>query len=75
MAVAQLTVCNLDEDIIRRLEQRAAAHGRSPEEEHRLLLRQALRPERFADALRAIPAVGDDADVEFIDELPRGIGF
>jgi antitoxin FitA len=37
-----LTVRNLDEDLVRRLRTRAAAHGRSVEAEHREILRAAL---------------------------------
>lgn len=40
-----LQVRNLDDDLIRRLEQRAARHGRSMEAEHREILRQALASE------------------------------
>jgi plasmid stability protein len=37
-----LHVRNLDDDLIARLERRAARHGRSTEAEHREILRQAL---------------------------------
>lgn len=40
-----LHVRNLDADLIRRLKQRAARHGRSTEAEHREILRQALSEE------------------------------
>ena len=40
-----LRVRNLEDDLIRRLEQRAARHGRSMEAEHREILRQALASE------------------------------
>ena len=40
-----LQVRNLDDDLIRRLEQRATRHGRSMEAEHREILRQALASE------------------------------
>lgn len=40
-----LQVRNLDDDLIRRLKQRAARHGRSTEAEHREILRQALASE------------------------------
>lgn len=39
--MAQLLVRNLDEDVKKRLQQRAAAHGRSMEEEARQILREA----------------------------------
>jgi len=40
--MAQLTVRNVDDRIVRVLKQRAAAHGRSAEAEHREILRGAL---------------------------------
>ncbi len=71
IAVAQLIVRNLDEDLVQRLKRRAAAHGRSTEEEHRQLLRQVLRPEGLGAALLAMPDVGADADFERQADLPR----
>ena len=71
IAVAQLIVRNLDEDLVQRLKRRATAHGRSAEEEHRQLLRQVLRPEGLGEALLAMPNVGADADFERQDDLPR----
>jgi plasmid stability protein len=41
-AMAQLTVRNIDDQIVRALKERAVAHGRSAEAEHREILRQAL---------------------------------
>lgn len=40
--MASLHVRNLDEEIVARLKQRAARHGRSAEAEHRAILRAAL---------------------------------
>jgi plasmid stability protein len=40
--MGQLLVRNVDDDLIRRLKERAAAHGRSAEAEHRAILEQAL---------------------------------
>jgi antitoxin FitA len=40
-----LHVRNLDDDLIARLQRRAARHGRSTEAEHREILRQALASE------------------------------
>lgn len=71
IAMAQLIVRNLDEDLVRLLKRRAAAHGRSMEEEHRQLLRQALRPEGLAEALLAMPDVGRDDDFGRLADLPR----
>lgn len=42
--MGQLPVHKVDDELIRRLKQRAAMAGRSVEAEHRLLLEQALRP-------------------------------
>ncbi len=71
IAVAQLIVRNLEEDLVQRLKRRAAAHGRSTEEEHRQLLRQVLRPEGLGAALLAMPDVGADTDFERQSDLPR----
>lgn len=60
-----LVVRNVDEDITLALKQRAAAHGRSAEAEHREILKAALqKPARrsFADVLASMPNVGEDAD-------------
>jgi antitoxin FitA len=40
--VVQLTVRNLDPEVVRRLKIRAAEHGRSAEAEHRAILEGAL---------------------------------
>jgi len=49
--MGQLLVRNVDDDLIRRLKERAAANGLSAEAEHRIILEQALRPggESFAE--------------------------
>lgn len=64
--MAQLLVRNLDERIVRRLRERAARNGRSAEQEHREILREALlgkRPRRtLKQALLSMPDVGRDAD-------------
>lgn len=73
ISMAQLIVRNLDADLVQRLRQRAAANGRSAEEEHRHVLRHALRPEGLFQSLLAIPNVGDDADFERQRELPRDV--
>ena len=44
--MAQLIVRNLDEDVKRRLRERARRHGRSAEAEVREILRNAVRPMR-----------------------------
>ena len=63
--MAQLVVRNLPEDLVKALKQRAARHNRSAEQEHREILRAALRGPRrkhLADVLSAMPNVGRDED-------------
>ena len=65
--MADLLVRGVDEVVVKALKERAGAHGRSAEAEHREILAAALvRPRRrsFADVLASIPAVGNDADFE-----------
>lgn len=57
-----LHVRNVDDDLVHRLRQRAARHGRSIEAEHREILRQALSAEvepsfiELAAEMRALTA-------------------
>lgn len=51
--MAQLLVRKVDDDLVARLKQRAAAAGRSVEAEHRAILEEALRPGRGSFAERA----------------------
>ena len=62
--MAQLIVCNVPKDVIRALEQRAARHNRTVEQEHQEILRTALGVRRvhLATLLAAIPPVGRDED-------------
>ncbi len=71
--MAQLIVRNVDEDLVQRLKQRAAEHGRSAEEEHRQLLRSVLRSEGLLDQLERMPDAGSDADFCRVRELPRSV--
>lgn len=59
-----LLVRNLDERLVKRLKARAARHARSTEAEHRLILEQALAPNRrsLAEVLASMPNVGEDQD-------------
>ena len=69
--VANLVVRNLEQQIVDALKQRAALHGRSAEAEHRLLLEESLlRPKgkSFAEALAAMPNVGQDEDFKRIED-------
>jgi plasmid stability protein len=68
--MADLLVRGIDDELVRALKERAGAHGRSAEAEHREILAAALaRPRRrsFAEVLAAMPEVGADADFERAD--------
>jgi plasmid stability protein len=71
--MAQLIVRNLDDDLVRRLRERAGAHGRSSEEEHRRILRSALFSDGLAAHLLSIPCLGDDEDFDRLRDLPRDV--
>lgn len=65
--MAQLTVRNIDNELVRKLKMRAAQHNRSAEAEHRAILEAALRPAPpdfwgRAKALRAATAGRDATD-------------
>ena len=66
ISMAQLIVRNLEKRVVSALRARAARNGRSAEEEHRHILREALfgrRPRRnLKDLIRAMPNVGKDSD-------------
>jgi plasmid stability protein len=51
--MGQLLVRKVDDELIRLLKQRAALAGRSVEAEHRLILKEALRPGKPSFAERA----------------------
>ena len=71
--MAQLTVRNLDPTLVKALKQRAAAHGRSAEAEHRAILWEVLAPAARAplkDFLLTMPDVGEDADFA---RIPGGL--
>jgi antitoxin FitA len=68
--MADLIVRGVDEALVKALKERAAAHGRSAEAEHREIQAAALaRPRRrsFAEVLASMPDVGTDADFERIE--------
>lgn len=65
--MANLVVRNLDPHLVDALKQRASAHGRSAEAEHRVILEEVLlRPKErgFAEILASMPSVGQDSDFE-----------
>jgi plasmid stability protein len=75
----QLIVRKLEQAVVRRLRNRAAAEGVSVEEAHRRLLRQALlgnqSPARrnFVEYIQAMPDV--DLPLRRTPDLPRKISF
>ena len=68
--MAQLVVRNIEETVKTQLRRRAAAHGRSMEEEAREILRNAVKDDghpavRLGSRLRArFAAIGFDDDIE-----------
>ncbi|MDR0577333.1 MAG: DNA-binding protein [Candidatus Accumulibacter sp.] len=62
--MTQLVLRNLDDSLVERLRERAAAHGRSLEAEHRAILAAALRRPPLAEILSRMPDVGRDEDFE-----------
>jgi len=63
-----LVVRNVDEKIALALKQKAAAHGRSAEAEHREILKSVLQgPSRrsLVEVLSSMPNVGVDEDFNF----------
>ncbi|HSR93727.1 MAG TPA: hypothetical protein VLK56_02585 [Solirubrobacterales bacterium] len=75
--MAQLLVRDIESDVVRELKIRAARHGRSAEEEHREILRGALRHSgprtSLKELLLAIPDVGEDGDFERPADFGRSI--
>jgi antitoxin FitA len=72
--MADLLVRGVDDEVVRALKERAGAHGRSAEAEHRAILAAALaRPRRrtLAEVLASMPDVGVDADFERVDMAER----
>lgn len=75
--MASITIRNLEDSLKSRLRVQAAAHGRSMEDEARIILRAALntespRQENLATAIRARFAAFGGVDLPAIErELPR----
>jgi plasmid stability protein len=68
--VPDLLVRGVDEKLVRALKERAGAHGRSAEAEHRAILAAALAsPKRrsFVEVLASMPLVGLDGDFERVE--------
>ena len=78
IVMPRLIVRNLDDDLVRRLQERAAQHGRSTEAEHRLILEEALRPKRSGRTLWQRLSRGERAEVDFgagVDQTSSGTTF
>lgn len=77
--MAQLLVRDIEGDVVRELKIRAAQHGRSAEEEHRQILRKALRAQGPAKSLKEyllqMPDVGEDRDFERPADYGRSVDF
>ena len=79
--MAELVVRNVEEIVTRRLQQRAAAHGVSAEEEHRRILHRALGADvardmtDFKEYLLSMPDVGDDSDFRRVPGAMREVDF
>lgn len=73
----QLLVRNIESDVVRELKIRAARHGHSAEEEHRQILREALRSRGPAKSLKTLllemPDVGEDRDFERSEDRGRPV--
>jgi plasmid stability protein len=67
--MSQVIVRNLDQQTVSALKSRAAAHGRSLEQELRIVLAQAAQPSRqdvieIAEAIRSLGAKAVEVDLE-----------
>lgn len=75
--MAQLLVRDIESDVVRELKIRAARHGRSAEEEHRQILREALRSGASTKSLKQLllemPDVGEDQDFARPEDLGRPV--
>jgi antitoxin FitA len=80
--MARLIVRNIEEELVRNLQQRAAKAGISREEEHRRILRRALlgqSPPRkkpkmsFKEFLLTIPDFNENADSYRRNDEPRKV--
>lgn len=75
--MAQLLVRDIESDVVRELKIRAVRHGRSAEEEHRQILREALRGHGPAKSLKALllemPDLAEDRDFERPEDHGRPV--
>ena len=81
--MSSLTIPDLDDDLKRRLDERAAQHGQTPEAEARTILASVLAkrgkvaPDNLYDAIRAIvePYGGFEFDLPPGEYMPEPIKF
>jgi len=77
LSMPQLLVRNIESEVVSELKLRAARHGRSAEEEHREILRAALRQPQPLVSLKQLllemPDVGEDRDFERPVDLGRAV--
>jgi plasmid stability protein len=77
--MATLIVRQLEDDLVRRLKERASTHGRSAEAEHRVILDDALRPRKTGGELRDRLSRGERMEIDFddpaLDQAPRPAPF
>jgi plasmid stability protein len=78
--MTELTVRQIEPEIVANLRLRAQQHGRTVEDEHRAILRDALlnggsgtTASSFEQHLRAMPNVGEDADFSRIEGSMRPV--
>lgn len=74
----QLIVRQIEENVVRKLKERAGQHGISMEEEHRRILREALlgpaeKKRSFKEYLFSMPNVGEDKYFERGPQIERPV--
>lgn len=75
--MAQLLVRDIETEVVSELKVRAARHGRSAEEEHRQILREALSSkgptQSLKEMLLSMPDAGEDRDFERLEDHGRPV--
>jgi plasmid stability protein len=76
--MAELILREIEDEVVRKLEERAGQHGVSMEEEARRILRKNLLTEQkekmsFHDFLLTMPNVGEDEDFERVKDYGRDV--
>lgn len=72
--MASLVVRNLDDELVRRLKERAKGEGRSAEAEHRRILEEALRPRRSGAELWERLSGGPKVEIDFGEGADQSTG-